>query len=179
MYSIEKLLEMLSSNKASDRHEACERLRLSKESSPEIVTALDKATHDEDKDIVERAILALSSDVHYHMAVKMGMIEPDTVPTLSKPWNGLVSFCISLFTIVLYIFLFKGDREWYSFLYFNHAVCGGILGFLVLPLLALIVGILGLKEKDRKKGFAIIGIALSVIAMLYAELMLFSFIIMY
>src|SRR4030065_167267 len=89
MYSIEKLLEMLSSNKASDRYEACERLRHSKESSPEIVTALDKATHDEDKDIVERAILALSSDVHYHVAVKMGMIEPDTVPPLSRPWNIL------------------------------------------------------------------------------------------
>ena len=89
LYNKEKLLEMLKSNKASDRYEACERLRLSKESSPEIVTALDKATNDEDKDIVERAILALSSDVHYHMAVKMGVIEPDTVSPLSRLWNIL------------------------------------------------------------------------------------------
>jgi len=92
---------------------------------------------------------------------------------------GIVSFCISLFTIVLYIFLFRGEREWYSFLFFHRAVCGGVLGFLVLPLVALIVGILGLKEKDRVKDFAVIGIALSVIALLYAEGMLFVFIIMY
>jgi len=84
MHTKEKLLEMLSSKKASERYEACERLRASKESSPEIVTALEKATHDEDKDIAERAKLALQADVHHQMTMIMGMSEPDNKEAVDK-----------------------------------------------------------------------------------------------
>jgi hypothetical protein len=78
MYSKEKLLEMLSSEKSSTRYEACEWIRVSQESSPEIINALEKASHDLDKEVAERAILALQADVHHQMAIKMGIIEPDT-----------------------------------------------------------------------------------------------------
>ena len=77
MYSKEKLLEMLSSEKASTRYDACEWLRVSQESSPEIVIALEKATHDEDKEIAERAAYALQADIHHQIAIKMGIVEPD------------------------------------------------------------------------------------------------------
>lgn len=77
MYTKEKLLKMLSSDKASVRYDACEWIRVSHESSPEIVTALEKATHDVDKEVAKRATLALRADMHHQMAIKMGMIEPE------------------------------------------------------------------------------------------------------
>jgi predicted Zn-ribbon and HTH transcriptional regulator len=77
MYSTEKLLEMLKSEKSSIRYEACEWLRVSQESSPEIVAALEKATHDADNDVAERAKLALHAELHHQMGMKMGIIEPE------------------------------------------------------------------------------------------------------
>jgi hypothetical protein len=77
MYSNEDLLKMISSNKASTRYDACEWLRVRRESSPEIVHALDKATHDEDVEVALRAYLALQADVHHQMAIDMGVVEPD------------------------------------------------------------------------------------------------------
>jgi uncharacterized RDD family membrane protein YckC len=77
MYSKEEILEMLSSDKTSTREEACECLRSSRESSPEIVRALDKATHDEDPEVALRATYALQADVHHQMAIDMGVVEPD------------------------------------------------------------------------------------------------------
>jgi hypothetical protein len=80
MYSKEKLLEMLSSEKASTRYDACEWIRVSQESSPRIIKALEKATHDEDKEVAESANLALQADIHHQMATKMGIIEPNKIP---------------------------------------------------------------------------------------------------
>lgn len=77
MYTNEKLLEMLKSKKTSVRYEACEWIRVSQESSSEIVIAIEKATHDVDKEVAQRAELALQADVHHQMAINMGMIEPD------------------------------------------------------------------------------------------------------
>jgi hypothetical protein len=77
MYSKEKLLEMLSSNKASVREDACEWIRISQESSPEIVTALEKVTHDENIYVAKLANAALSADIHHQMAITMGIIKPD------------------------------------------------------------------------------------------------------
>ena len=79
MYTTEKILEMLSSDKALVREEACEWLRFSQESSPEIVTALEKVTHDENFYIAEKAITALNADIHHQMVIKMGMIVPDKI----------------------------------------------------------------------------------------------------
>jgi tetratricopeptide (TPR) repeat protein len=76
MYSKEKLLEMLASEKTSIRYEAIEWIRVSQESSPELVRALENATHDVDKEVAERANLALQAEVHHQMAIKMGIIEP-------------------------------------------------------------------------------------------------------
>ena len=42
------------------------------------VIALEKATHDTDKEVAERATLALKADVHHQMAIQIGTIEPDT-----------------------------------------------------------------------------------------------------
>jgi hypothetical protein len=79
MYSKEKLLEMLSSEKASTRYDACEWIRVSQESSLEIVTAVEKATHDEDKEVAERAAYALQADIHQQMAIEKGIIKPDVI----------------------------------------------------------------------------------------------------
>jgi hypothetical protein len=79
VYTNEKLLQMLSSKKVSVRYDACEWIRVSQESSPEIVNALQKATHDDDKEVAERATYALQADVHHQMAIKMGIIKPDVI----------------------------------------------------------------------------------------------------
>ncbi len=80
MYSNDKYIEMLSSKHASSRYAACEWIRAIEESSPEIVTALEKATHDEDKEVAERAKLALQEEgVHHQMAIEMGIIKPDEI----------------------------------------------------------------------------------------------------
>ena len=79
MYSKEKLLELLSSKKTSIRYDACEWIRVSQESSLEIVTALEKATHDEDKEVAERAAYALQADIHHQMAIEKGIIKPDVI----------------------------------------------------------------------------------------------------
>ena len=86
MYTAEKLLQMLTNRKASVRYEACEWLRVRQESSPEIVRALELATHDQDKEVAERAVKALQADVHHQMAIELGMIKPDgTESNYKKP----------------------------------------------------------------------------------------------
>jgi hypothetical protein len=79
MYSNKKLLDMLSSEKASTRYDACEWLRVRQESSPEIVRALQRATYDENKEVAERAKYALEADTHHRMAVKMGIAKPEMI----------------------------------------------------------------------------------------------------
>jgi hypothetical protein len=76
MYTDEKLLQMISSEKASKRYDACEWIRVSQKSSPEIITALQKASQDPDKEVAERAKLALEADIHHQMAVKLGFAQP-------------------------------------------------------------------------------------------------------
>lgn len=72
MTDLDKSLKMLKSRDPNVRYEACEELRLATESSPEIVLALEEATQDDNRLVVERAILALTADVHQQMGVKMG-----------------------------------------------------------------------------------------------------------
>lgn len=91
MYSNEKLLEMLKSEKSSVRYEACIRLQTVKESSPEIIEALEKATHDEDSNVAERANLALQADVHHTMAIKMRMIESDNIEVQNTQQENKIS----------------------------------------------------------------------------------------
>ena len=55
------------------------RVEDSKESSQEIVIALEKATHDIDKGVAGRAKRALNISIHYQMAIKMGIINPDKI----------------------------------------------------------------------------------------------------
>lgn len=81
MYSKEKMLEMLTNDKSSVRYDACEWLRISQESSPEVIYALEKATHDTDPEVTIRAYRALQADVHHQMQIKLGMVEPDPIET--------------------------------------------------------------------------------------------------
>jgi hypothetical protein len=75
MYSKENLLDMIDSSNPSTRYDACEWLRISQESSPEMVYALQKATVDENTEVAARAQLALQADAHHKMAIKMGLIQ--------------------------------------------------------------------------------------------------------
>jgi tetratricopeptide (TPR) repeat protein len=59
------------------RYDACEELRISLESSPEIINALLNATQDEESWVASSAKLALQADVHHQMAIKMGIVAPD------------------------------------------------------------------------------------------------------
>jgi hypothetical protein len=86
MYSKDKLLQMIVSDKASTRYDACEWLRIRQESSPEIIYALQQATHDLDPEVAKRASLALQAEVHHQMAIQMGLIPPD--PVVSEPESG-------------------------------------------------------------------------------------------
>ncbi len=47
-----------------------------RESSPEIVLALEEATKDDNRLVVERAILALAADVHQQVVFKMSRVAP-------------------------------------------------------------------------------------------------------
>ncbi len=85
MYSQEKLLIMLEDSRQSVRYDACEWLRVSQESSPEVVNALEKATHDHDSEVAQRAKLALQADVHHNMAIQMGLIKPDQAAAQAEP----------------------------------------------------------------------------------------------
>ena len=124
MYSKEKLLQMLSSRKAHVRLEACEWLRVSQESSPEIIHALEKASRDPDKDVAERANLALKSYVHYQMAIQIGIKKSDAnyseaeLSTILKKGAKLILDCVQG-CISFETFLFEYD----SF-YLYHALDG-------------------------------------------------------
>ena len=78
MYSAQKLLEMITSEKTSTRYDACEWLRVRPDSSPEIIYALQKASSDPDPDVAQRAAYALEADVHHRQAVKMGLAAADS-----------------------------------------------------------------------------------------------------
>ena len=135
MYSKEKLLEMLSSEKASTRYDACEWLRVSQESSPEIVIALEKATHDDDKEIAERAAYALQADIHHQMAIKMGIVEPDyngnedneimetsvVVDQTQDKEKGLAWVSIAFYLIIGIILVIIGLRHTWD-AYFTHKI---------------------------------------------------------
>jgi len=155
MYSKEKLLQMLSSKKASVRYDACEWIRVNQESSPEIVNALVKATHDSDNEVADRANLALQADIHHKMAIKMGMIEPDkedvvkksialksTVLPLSRSWKifyivvGGFLTLLSVSFIVLAFISFNNTSEGGWFIpVINRSLVGWISLFLGIPFL--------------------------------------------
>jgi hypothetical protein len=78
MYTKEVLLEMLLSDKPPVRYEACEMIRASSKSSPEVISALLKALHDSNGEVAGRARAALHADVHHQMAIKMGIEKPET-----------------------------------------------------------------------------------------------------
>ncbi len=87
MYSAQKLLEMITSEKSSVRYDACEWLRVRPESSPEIIYALQKATYDSDAEVAGRAAYALQADAHHQLAVQLGLVAPDKpdTPTSMEP----------------------------------------------------------------------------------------------
>ena len=68
---------MIGSDKPSKRYDAVEWMRISQDSSPDMVYALQKATLDGDKEVSDRATLALQADAHHQMMIKMGLIQQD------------------------------------------------------------------------------------------------------
>jgi hypothetical protein len=69
---LDKYLYMLESPNTSVRYDACEELSVATISNPEVILALEEATHDKDKGVAEAARKALGAEVHQHMGVKMG-----------------------------------------------------------------------------------------------------------
>jgi hypothetical protein len=72
MTDLDKYLNMLKSEDADTRFDACDELCVATESSPEIILALEEATQDEDREVAERAGQALGAEVHSQMALKIG-----------------------------------------------------------------------------------------------------------
>jgi hypothetical protein len=191
MYSKDKLLEKLSSKKASVRYETCEWIRVSQESSPMIIKALEKATQDEDKDVAERAITALKADVHHQMAIKMGMIEPEKTEEneyiqnlqpekmntenkeaevkIRRIWGWILTIAGGLFTLWglfgVYMVVFHYSRIWH-FGFIAFSIDYGILGlFFTVPLL--ILGLWLLYRKETGKSRVIWGCVLAIFGGLY------------
>ncbi len=76
MTDLDKYIQMLSSPKAGLRYDACERLRISKESSVEAVLALLITCEDTDKEVAERAEKALAADIHQEILQRMDRKTP-------------------------------------------------------------------------------------------------------
>jgi uncharacterized membrane protein len=72
---------------------------------------------------------------------------------------GIVSFAISILTIILYM----GDLSGYDWIPNTRT---GSLIILGLPFLPFVLGILGFFQKKRRKEFAVTGIVLSVLIMI-------------
>jgi hypothetical protein len=70
----DKLLEMLSSNDAQVRIKAIEQVRESQPASEEIIKAVEKASHDENPEVAEKAAQALQNAEHQQMTANTGMI---------------------------------------------------------------------------------------------------------
>lgn len=72
MDSQDKYLKMLESPKADTRYDACEQLRVSKESSEKVILALEKTLQDNNAEVADAAKRALKADVHQQMLNQMG-----------------------------------------------------------------------------------------------------------
>jgi len=99
MDTTEKLLAMLTDKKASRRYDACEWLRISQTSSPEVIRALQKAALDEDQEVAARAKLALEADVHHRMMVKMRLVEPDEMESTTDSIQDSIDDAIELVAV--------------------------------------------------------------------------------
>jgi hypothetical protein len=76
MTDLEEYLNMLKSEDADARFDACDELCVATESSPEIILALEEAAQDEDREVAERARQALGAEVHSQMALIIGRVPP-------------------------------------------------------------------------------------------------------
>lgn len=79
---------------------------------------------------------------------------------------GIASFSIIILTLILLIVYLLGPAYLYRFELYERIDFSFWYAFLSLPLLACILGIVGLITKDRRKIFAYLGVALSIIAMI-------------
>ena len=114
MYSTQKLLEMLISEKSSTRYDACEWLRISPESSPEIIYALRKALNDPQPEVAYRAAYALQADIHHRQSVKMGLEMTDgrDLPAVAQPIATVSGVPPMSMVQADYLALLKGLRSW-------------------------------------------------------------------
>jgi hypothetical protein len=112
------LLEMLSSDNTQVRKIALDRLCDSHVTSEPIITALEKATHDENPQVAGKAIQALQSEVHRKMAAKMGIATPEETKVMSIKaieevpswfrWCQVITlfpFCLTIIMIVITVFI--------------------------------------------------------------------------
>jgi uncharacterized protein YbjQ (UPF0145 family) len=84
MSNLEKLLQMLESPKPGKRYDACEELRVGKETSPQVVLALEKAMSDADPEVADAARRALDADAHRPTSIAMGRIPPKMHDELAR-----------------------------------------------------------------------------------------------
>jgi uncharacterized protein YbjQ (UPF0145 family) len=71
---LDKYIEMLSSKRAETRFDACEELRVGRETSVEAVRALEKTTRDPEKWVADAALHALEADIHYEIVKQLGLL---------------------------------------------------------------------------------------------------------
>jgi uncharacterized protein YbjQ (UPF0145 family) len=84
MSKLDKYLQLLNSPKANIRYDACEELRLVKESSEQTILALEKALQDKDPDVADAAERALKAEAHQQMLVQLGRATAKTESEIQK-----------------------------------------------------------------------------------------------
>jgi hypothetical protein len=155
---IQRLVEKLHNPNKDVRFEACEWLRALPVITPEAIIALQEAINDPDEEVRHSAQTALA--VHLFSTdssrqEKSGVQKVDVKKKHSE--LGIASFIIASIETFVWIFsLLTGIQypTWVDEQLFLIVFIGG-------PLVALMLGIGGLLQKNRKKGFSILGIGFS------------------
>jgi hypothetical protein len=157
MYTKEELLEMLSSDNASDRMAGIHFLEeyLFEEEpdlKPVIIQALKRIAHSDN-----------NTDIRFEAESLLGCIET------KHSEFGIASFSINIGIGIIIILLFGFPNNTNPINLPDSIICA--LPFVFLITLAL--GIWGILQKDREKTFAILGIILSVLAIISYLVILF------
>jgi hypothetical protein len=191
MTDLDKYLNMLKSPKSSIRYDACEELRVATESSPEVILALEEATRDENKDVAERARLALAAEVHQHLLIIMGrelpkfeaQREPEIEPEPEQPakFNKLAlgSIFLSVFTLVFFscllFLLLEGEAQGKARGVFMIEIVS-LFFFLIAVLLSVLALIRIIKNRGDEKGLgiAIFGLIFGILVTIFNIWLIYS-----
>jgi len=168
---IEKLVNNLQSPKSNTRYEACEHLRVAPAITPEAIRALQTAVYDQDESVAEAAKRALA----VQLAPEPGDNDPSQpIPPsedefdigIASQFGGLLAFLPLVLGFNLGIASLLSGLLAILFLVLNFVFIFSPINWIsvscVLIPAGIVLGILGLLQKNRTKIPAIIGLVISI-----------------